>query len=139
MSGSLHDVGKLVIRRDILAKPGKLDAAEWAEMQRHSAFGEKIIKPVHGFGEVAEVVRHHHEKVDGSGYPDNLKGDQVSLFVRIVSVADSFEALTSDRPYRDAFARDQALAILRKETSEGRWDPQVISVLSDSLDELDNL
>lgn len=139
MSGSLHDVGKLVIRRDILAKPGKLDAAEWAEMQRHSAFGEKIIKPVHGFGEVAEVVRHHHEKVDGSGYPDNLKGDQVSLFVRIVSVADSFEALTSDRPYRPAFTRDQALAILRKETSEGRWDPQVISVLSDSLDELDNL
>jgi putative two-component system response regulator len=139
MSGMLHDVGKLVIRREILAKPGKLDSLEWAEMQRHSELGETIIKPVHGFGEVAEVVRHHHEKVDGSGYPDKLKGDQVSPFVRIVSVADSFEALTSDRPYRRAFTRDQALEILRKETDEGRWDPQVISVLSDSLDELDNL
>ena len=139
MAGSLHDVGKLVIRREVLAKPGKLDPAEWAEMQRHSEFGEKIIKPVHGFAEVAEVVRHHHEKIDGSGYPDSLKGDQVNPFVRIVSVADSFEALTSDRPYRRAFTRDQALAILRKETENGRWDPQVISVLSDSLDELDNL
>jgi len=77
--------------------------------------------------------------MDGSGYPDGLKGDQVSLFVRIVGVADSFEALTSDRPYRPAFTRDQALEILRKETDEGRWDPQVIATLSSSLDDLDNL
>ena len=139
MSGSLHDVGKLVIRREVLSKPGKLDPSEWAEMQRHSEYGEKIINPVHGFGEVADIVRHHHEKMDGSGYPDGLKGDQVSLFVRIVGVADSFEALTSDRPYRPAFTRDQALEILRKETDEGRWDPQVIATLSSSLDDLDNL
>jgi putative two-component system response regulator len=139
MSGSLHDVGKLVIRREVLSKPGKLDSSEWAEIQRHSEYGEKIIRPVHGFSEVAEVVRQHHEKMDGSGYPDGLKGDQVSLFVRIVGVADSFEALTSDRPYRTAFARDQALEILRKETDEGRWDPQVLAALSDSLDDLDNL
>jgi len=139
MSGSLHDVGKLVIRREVLSKPGKLDPSEWAEMQRHSEYGEKIIKPVHGFGEVADIVRHHHENMDGSGYPDGLKGDQVSLFVRIVGVADSFEALTSDRPYRPAFTRDQALEILRKETDEGRWDPQVIATLSSSLDDLDNL
>jgi putative two-component system response regulator len=139
MAGSLHDVGKLVIRREILFKPGKLDPSEWAEMQRHSEYGEKIIKPVHGFGEVADIVRHHHEKMDGSGYPDGLKGDQVSQFVRIVSVADSFEALISDRTYRPAFTRDQALEILHKETDEGRWDPQVIAVLSTSLDDLDNL
>lgn len=139
MSGSLHDVGKLVIRREVHSKPEKLDPSEWAEMQRHSEYGEKIIKPVHGFGEVADIVRHHHEKMDGSGYPDGLKGDQVSLFVRIVGVADSFEALTSDRPYRPAFTRDQALEILRKETDEGRWDPQVIATLSSSLDDLDNL
>ncbi len=81
----------------------------------------------------------HHEKMDGSGYPDGLKGDQVSRFVRIVGVADSYEALTSDRPYRPAFTRDQALQILRKETEEGRWDPRVIATLSDSLDDLDNL
>src|SRR5450756_2116829 len=73
MAGSLHDVGKLVIRREILFKPGKLDPSEWVEMQRHSEYGEKIIKPVHGFGEVADIVRHHHEKMDGSGYPDGLK------------------------------------------------------------------
>ena len=139
MAGSLHDVGKLVIRREILFKPGKLDPSEWAEMQRHSEYGEKIIKPVHGFGEVADIVRHHHEKMDGSGYPDGLKGDQVSQFVRIVSVADSFEALISNRTYRPAFTRDQALEILHKETDEGRWDPQVIAVLSTSLDDLDNL
>jgi len=139
MSGSLHDVGKLVVRRDILSKPGKLDSSEWAEVQRHSEYGEKIIKPVHGFGEVADIVRHHHEKMDGSGYPDNLKGDQVSLFVRIVGAADSYEALTSDRPYRRSYTRDQALEILCKETDEGRWDPKVIAALSASLDDLDNL
>ncbi|HWQ21287.1 MAG TPA: HD domain-containing phosphohydrolase, partial [Clostridia bacterium] len=116
-----------------------LDPLEWAEMQRHSEYGEKIIKPVHGFGEVAEVVRHHHEKMDGSGYPDHLKGDQVSRFVRIVGVADSYEALTSDRPYRRAFTRDQALEILHKETDEGHWDPQMVAALSGSLDDLDNL
>jgi len=62
MAGSLHDVGKLAVRRDILLKPGKLDAEEWAEMQRHSEYGEKIIRPIHGFGEVADIVRHHHER-----------------------------------------------------------------------------
>jgi len=139
IAGSLHDVGKLAIRRDILLKPGKLDADEWAEMQRHSEYGERIIRPVHGFGEVADIVRHHHEKMDGSGYPDHLKGDQVPLAVRIVGVADSYEALTSDRPYRMAYSRTQAVDILRKETEEGRWDPKVIDALSDSLDELDNL
>lgn len=139
MAGMLHDVGKLAVRREILLKPGKLNAEEWSEMQRHSAFGEAIIKPVHGFEEVAEIVRHHHEKLDGSGYPDHLRGDEISPFVRIVSVADSYEAMTSDRLYRRALTRSEALAILRTETQNGRWDPQVISTLSDSLDELDNL
>ncbi len=139
MAGALHDVGKLAIDHRILTKPGKLDAAEWAEVVRHSEFGERIIKPVHGFAEIAEIVRHHHEKIDGSGYPDNLRGDEVSLYVRIVGVADSYEALTSDRPYRPAFARDEALGILRKETEEGRWDPVVIAALTEPLDELEHL
>jgi len=139
MAGSLHDVGKLVVRREVLFKPGKLDPSEWAEMQRHSEYGERIIRPIQRFDEIADIVRHHHEKVDGSGYPDHLKGDQVSLLVRIVGVADSFEALTSDRPYRPAFSRDQALEILHREMDEGHWDPQVIAALSSSLDELDNL
>lgn len=139
IAGSLHDVGKLVVRREILMKPGKLDAAEWAEMQKHSEYGERIIKPVHGFDQVAEIVRHHHEKIDGSGYPDGLSGEQVSLYVRIVGVADSYEALTSDRPYRPAFSGTDALAILREETEKGRWDPRVIAALAASLDELDNL
>ncbi len=139
MAGSLHDVGKLVVRREVLFKPGKLDSSEWAEIQRHSEYGERIIRPIHGFDEIADIVRHHHEKADGSGYPDHLKGDQVSLFVRIVGVSDSFEALTSDRPYRPAFPRDQALEILHREMDEGHWDPQVIAALSSSVDELDNL
>ncbi|MCX6084880.1 MAG: response regulator [Caldiserica bacterium] len=139
MAGSLHDVGKLVVRREVLFKPGKLDPSEWAEIQRHSEYGERIIRPIHGFDEIADIVRHHHEKADGSGYPDHLKGDQVSLLVRIVGVSDSFEALTSDRPYRPAFPRDQALEILHREMDEGHWDPQVIAALSSSLDELDNL
>jgi putative two-component system response regulator len=139
LAGSLHDVGKLLIPRAILSKPGKLSPDEWTEMKRHSEYGEQIIKPVHGFGEVAEIVRHHHERMDGSGYPDGLKGDEVSLFVRIVGVADSYEALTSDRAYRHAFTRDVALKILREETQAGRWDPAVIETLAQSLDELDNL
>lgn len=139
LAGSLHDVGKLLISRAILSKPGKLSPDEWTEMKRHSEYGERIIKPVHGFGEVAEIVRHHHERIDGSGYPDGLKGDEVSLFVRIVGVADSYEALTSDRAYRHAFKRDVALKILREETQAGRWDPTVIETLAQSLDELDNL
>jgi len=139
LAGSLHDVGKLLIPREILSKPGKLTPDEWTEMKRHSEFGEQIIKPVHGFDEVAEIVRHHHERMDGSGYPDGLKGDEVSLFVRIVGVADSYEALTSDRAYRRAFVRDTALKILREETQAGRWDPAVVETLAQSLDELDNL
>lgn len=139
LAGSLHDVGKLLIPRAILSKPGKLSPDEWTEMKRHSEYGEQIIKPVHGFGEVAQIVRHHHERMDGSGYPDGLKGDEVPLCVRIVGVADSYEALTSDRAYRHAFKRDVALKILREETQAGRWDPTVIETLAQSLDELDNL
>ena len=108
-------------------------------MKRHREYGEQIIKPVHGFCEVAKIVRHHHERMDGSGYPDGLKGDEVPLCVRIVGVADSYEALTSDRAYRHAFKRDVALKILREETQAGRWDPTVIETLAQSLDELDNL
>lgn len=139
LAGSLHDVGKLLIPRAILSKPGKLSPDEWTEMKRHSEYGEQIIKPVHGFGEVAQIVRHHHERMDGSGYPDGLKGDEVPLCVRIVGVADSYEALTSDRAYRHAFTRDVALKILREEMQAGRWDPAVIETLAQSLDELDNL
>jgi len=109
----LHDVGKIGIRDNILLKPGKLEPAEFEEMKLHVAHGIDIISRSHWMNEAKPVVACHHEKVDGSGYPAGLKGDEIPLLARIFALTDVFDALTSERPYKKAFSYEEAIATLR--------------------------
>ncbi len=109
----IHDVGKIGITDEILVKPEPLLPHEWEIMKRHPEIGEGIIRPVTSLKPLCDMVRHHHEKLDGSGYPDRLKGDQITRSVRILAIADIFDALTSDRPYRKALSRSEAFNCLR--------------------------
>jgi len=102
LSGLVHDIGKIGLPAGLLEKPGALTLDERREMQRHSEIGERILSNVETYAEIAAVVRHHHERVDGEGYPDGLEGDAIPLLARIIAVADAYNAMTSDRPYRDA-------------------------------------
>jgi putative nucleotidyltransferase with HDIG domain len=111
----LHDIGKLGVTNQVLDKPGQLDEEEWAIMRRHPSMGEAILSRVGAFTGAATVAAGHHEKLSGGGYPRGLRGWEIDLPTRIVAVADIFDALTADRPYRAAMPTDQALAILRQE------------------------
>jgi HD-GYP domain-containing protein (c-di-GMP phosphodiesterase class II) len=102
LCGLVHDIGKIGLPAGLLEKPGALTLEERREMQRHSEIGERILANVDTYAEIAAVVRHHHERVDGHGYPDGITGDEIPLLARIVAVADAYNAMTSDRPYRDA-------------------------------------
>jgi putative nucleotidyltransferase with HDIG domain len=102
LCGLVHDIGKIGLPAGLLEKPGALTLEERREMQRHSEIGEKILANVDTYSEIAEIVRHHHERIDGQGYPDGLAGTDIPLLSRIIAVADAYNAMTSDRPYRDA-------------------------------------
>jgi putative nucleotidyltransferase with HDIG domain len=102
LCGLVHDIGKIGLPAGLLEKPGALTLEERREMQKHSEIGERILRNVDTYAEIAAVVRHHHERVDGGGYPDGLPHDEIPLLSRIIAVADAYNAMTSDRPYRDA-------------------------------------
>src|SRR5579884_3335374 len=102
LCGLVHDIGKIGLPAGLLEKPGALTLEERREMQRHSEIGERILANVDSYAEIAAVVRHHHERVDGQGYPDGLQAEEIPLLARIIAVADAYNAMTSDRPYRDA-------------------------------------
>jgi putative nucleotidyltransferase with HDIG domain len=102
LCGLVHDIGKIGLPAGLLEKPGALTLDERREMQRHSEIGERILANVDTYAEIAAVVRHHHERVDGHGYPDGTLGSEIPLLSRIIAVADAYNAMTSDRPYRDA-------------------------------------
>jgi putative two-component system response regulator len=133
MGGFLHDVGKMVIDKEILNKPGKLDEREWEIMRSHPEIGYRICTPLRStLGPALDVVRHHHEKLDGSSYPDGLSGDQISMPARIMCVVDIYDALVTKRPYRpEAMPRDRALEILRDEVRAGKLDGRVVAELED--------
>jgi len=105
----LHDIGKLVIYEHVLTKPGDLDDEEWEILKSHPAIGASIIEKMEFLSGAVPLIRHHHERYDGGGYPEGLKGDEIPLGARIIAVADSFDAMTTDRPYREALSRDVAL------------------------------
>ena len=111
----LHDIGKLAISNSILDKPAKLDEAEFAAIKSHPVHSENILKSISVFADLAAVAGGHHERLDGKGYPRGLKGDKITLETRIVTVADIFDALTADRPYRAAMPVSQALCIMQKD------------------------
>jgi putative nucleotidyltransferase with HDIG domain len=124
----LHDTGKLAIPEHILNKPDKLTAAEFETMKQHSRIGAEILSSIEFPFPVVPIVRHHHENWDGSGYPDGLRGEEIPIGARILSVVDCFDALTSDRPYRRAFSLDKALSVIR-ERRGAMYDPAVVDAL----------
>lgn len=128
IAAMLHDIGKVVLPDRILQKPESLDACEYEEVKRHPEEGAELINRVEGMGCIAEWVRHSHEHFDGSGYPDELAGDAIPLASRILLVADAFDAITSDRPYRSAQSQQAALAELRRNAGH-QFDPVCVDAL----------
>ncbi len=120
--GLIHDIGKLAVPEHILLKPGALTPEERKIMEQHTLIGERICVPLRSFRLVLPIIRHHHEKQDGSGYPDGLRGAQVPLTARILQITDIYDALTTDRPYRKALPKEKAIAIMREEVNRGWWD-----------------
>jgi len=108
-AGPLHDIGKIDARDDILLKPGKLTKEEYEEIKKHVVIGEEILRPLKFLHLESDIVRHHHENFDGTGYPDGLKGEAIPLLARIMSVADTYDALTSTKPYRKKRTHEEAL------------------------------
>lgn len=124
----LHDIGKIGIPEEIILKPGKLTAKEWKLMRKHPAIGESIIEPIEFLQPVRTLLRHHHEWYNGKGYPDKLKGKDIAVAARILAVADAFDAMQSERPYRKAFSKKKALQEVRK-SSGTQFDPMVVKAL----------
>ena len=127
LAGLVHDIGKMGIKESVLTKRDKLTDEEYAHISAHSVIGESILRMVIDDREILQIVRNHHERYDGSGYPDGLSGEDIPLGARILAVADTYDAMTSDRPYRKALSRETALAEL-KEQSGIQLDPAVVEV-----------
>jgi putative nucleotidyltransferase with HDIG domain len=133
LGAALHDMGKIVVPDSILKKPGRLTPEEYTIIKQHCYSGGQICKKVGFLMNAYPVVYHHHERWDGKGYPDGLAGERIPLGARIVSVVDAFDAMTSDRPYRDAMPLEEATAILQ-DGSGRQWDPRVVRTLMESAE-----
>jgi len=125
LAGLLHDIGKVGVLESILNKPAQLTSAEYSLVQKHPLIGEEIVKGVEAWAGILPLIRHHHERHDGMGYPDGLKGEEIPLEARILAVADGLEAMGSARPYRPPFEGEEIIATLR-EGASSQWDPRVI-------------
>jgi len=126
LCGLVHDVGKIGLAAGLLEKPGALTLDERRQMEQHSVIGERILQNVDDYSEIAEIVRHHHERVDGLGYPDQLERDAIPLLARIIAVADAYNAMTSARPYRDAMPSRVARLRLAQAV-EAQFDTSVVA------------
>jgi diguanylate cyclase (GGDEF)-like protein len=133
-AGELHDVGKVAIPDAILRKPGPLDDEEWTFMQRHTVVGERILEVAPSLSQVARLVRSHHERMDGRGYPDGLAGEQIPMGARIVAVCDAYHAMTAGRPYQAAVSHREALAELRR-NGGAQFDPSVVEAFCEVISE----
>jgi len=127
LGGVLHDIGKLGTPDSILNKPDKLDAKEWEIIRMHPVVGNQICLPLkESLGEALAIIRQHHEKLDGSGYPDGLRADEIGLVARILAVVDIYDALVTDRAYRKGMSQERAISILQEETDDGKLDGEVL-------------
>jgi putative two-component system response regulator len=133
LGGYLHDLGKIAVPDGILLKPGPLDRLELERIRAHPGAGSDLVLGLRSLELVRPIMRHHHERWDGSGYPDGLKGEAIPLGARIVSVVDVFDALHTDRPYKAALTRSDAVATLLRETDAGYWDPRIVDTFLDLL------
>ena len=127
-AGVVHDIGKLAVPEHILQKPGPLTPDERKTMEAHAVAGERICAPLKSFRNVLPVIRHHHEKLDGTGYPDGLKGDAIPLTARILTTVDVFDALSTERPYRKALPVEECFRIMRDEVLRGWWDAALVNL-----------
>lgn len=121
--GFLHDIGKVAVPDAILLKQEALTPEEWVIMKKHPLTGEHICGPVHSFSRVLPIIRHHHERWDGSGYPDGLAGEEIPLTARVLQTVDIYDALTTARPYKAALSPEEALDTMESEVARGWWDP----------------
>jgi putative nucleotidyltransferase with HDIG domain len=137
MAAYLHDIGKIGIREAILLKPGKLDAEEMGQMRHHPLIGANILRPVAFPWPIAPVVRHHHEHFDGKGYPAGLKGEEIPLLARILTVADAYEAMTSDRPYRRGRNQDEAIEELHR-CEDTHFDKRIVAAFIAAIGEIED-
>jgi putative two-component system response regulator len=131
--GFLHDIGKVAVPDAILYKPGRLDENEWVLMRAHTLKGEEICRPMKSLALVLPVIRNHHERWDGSGYPDALKGEEIPLVARILQIADIYDALTTARPYKPAFSLEKALSMLDDEVARGWRDANLVGIFKQLL------
>ena len=129
----LHDVGKIGIDESILLKPGSLTEEEFNQLKTHSVIGERICRPLGQDRLILEVIRHHHERYDGKGYPDGLAGEDIPIAARIMAVVDAYDALTSDRPYRARRSQEQAVEILKQEAGK-QFDPKLATAFVSLLE-----
>jgi HD-GYP domain-containing protein (c-di-GMP phosphodiesterase class II) len=139
VAGLLHDLGKLAVPREIIDKPAALTGSEFGIMKKHPYLTFRALAAIEHLREINEWASFHHERMDGSGYPFHVSGRGLSLGSRIVAAADNFVALTEDRPYREAMELDDALKLLARMSRESALDPEVISVLSADIDEVNDL
>jgi HD-GYP domain-containing protein (c-di-GMP phosphodiesterase class II) len=131
----LHDIGKIGIEDQILKKAGVLSDEEWEIMRRHPEIGESIVRPLKTFKHLLEPIRHHHEFLDGTGYPQGLKGDAIPLMTRILTVADIYDAMTSDRSYRSALSDQDVRDEFRMMIEQNKIDSRVVDVLFNLLEQ----
>ncbi len=129
----LHDIGMIALPDSILQKPGPLDDEEWKRMRQHPTLGAEMVGTLRSSGEALEIILHHHERWDGLGYPAGLAGEDIPILARIVAVADSFDAMTSDRFYRQRRTVEQALELLRRGAGK-EWDPKIVALAQEVLD-----
>ena len=127
-AGVVHDIGKIAIPDSIILKPTSLSPEEWRLMREHPVVGERICAPLKSFRPVLPIIRHHHEKFDGSGYPDGLAGEAIPITARVLQIVDVYDALTTIRPYKPAFSITDALKIMQVEVAKGWWDPHIFSL-----------
>lgn len=135
LAGILHDVGKINVPDAILLKSGPLTPDEWAVMREHPTRGEAICRPITSFRLVLPIIRHHHERVNGSGYPDGLRGDEIPMTAKVLQVVDVYDAITTKRPYKPALDCEEAFRILETETGWGWWDQLVVNTFRGMVDE----
>jgi putative two-component system response regulator len=135
IAGFVHDIGKVAVPDAILLKPGPLTGEEQGVMRLHPETGEAICRPLKTFASILPIIRHHHERLDGSGYPDSLRGDQIPRTARVLSIVDVYDALTERRPYRTALPPGRAVEILKEEVDAGYWDAVFFAIFVEQLRE----
>jgi HD-GYP domain-containing protein (c-di-GMP phosphodiesterase class II) len=130
----LHDIGKIGITDSILLKPDSLTEEEWVEMKKHPVIGYRIASASPDLQQISSYILRHHERYDGGGYPDGLKGEEIPLLARIISIADAYDAMTSDRPYRQGMPKTRAINELKKNAGS-QFDPNLVNIFLEAIED----